>query len=295
MSEELNRLLDDGIIEDVVGRLKTGKEAEVWTVLYEGRHVAAKIYKDRAQRSFKNNAGYIEGRKIKNTRTRRAIEKRSRFGQKAAEDAWKEAEANALYRLHYAGVRVPTPHLYYEGVLVMELVQGPGGGPAPRLIEQRFTAEEANALYADLRGQIVRMLCADLIHGDLSPYNILLGEAGPVIIDLPQTVDPAANNRAASFFLRDVDNVRNFLAGFDCSLHGRRHEGRAIWKAWERRELTPDFEPPAPPTQPEPILVEPKRPRRRGRGGRGGGSRGGPVVVEVTRVPSLGTKRSERR
>ncbi len=288
MSEALNRLLDDGIIEDVVGRLKTGKEAEVWTVLYEGRVVAAKIYKDRAHRSFKNNADYLEGRKIKNSRTRRAIEKGSRFGQRAAEDAWKEAEANALYKLHDAGVRVPAPLLYYEGVLLMELVQGPEGGPAPRLIECRFSAAEAAELYTDLRTQIVRMLCADVIHGDLSPYNILLGEQGPVIIDLPQTIDPAANNRAASFFLRDMDNVRNFLAGFDRSLHAKRHEGRAIWKAWERRELTPDFEPPAPPAPaPGTIRLETSRFRRRGKGG--------PVVIEVTRLPSLGPSRSERR
>lgn len=280
----LHRLEDDGIIEEVLGRLKTGKEAEVWIVRHEGQAVAAKIYKDRAQRSFKNNADYLEGRKTRNTRTRRAMEKGSRFGRQAAEDAWKEAEANALFRLHDAGVRVPTPILYYEGVLLMELVRGPAGQPAPRLIDTRFSPEEANRLYLDLRGQIVRMLCADVIHGDLSPYNILLGTEGPTIIDFPQTVDPAANNRASFFFLRDMDNVRNFLAGFDRSLHGRRGEARAIWKAWEKRELTPDFEPPAAAATP-PALTEKQAIRRRGRGR--------PMVVEVTRLAV--PRRSERR
>lgn len=291
MNENLERVLADGIVEEIVGRLKSGKEAEVWIVRHRGEDVAAKIYKDRAQRSFKNNADYLEGRKVRNSRTRRAIEKGSRFGRQAAEEAWKEAEANALFRLHDAGVRVPTPILYYEGVLLMELVKGPEGGPAPRLVEARLSAEEAGELYADLRSQIVKMLCADVIHGDLSPYNILLGQRGPVIIDLPQTVDPAANPRASFFLQRDVDNVRTFLAGFDRSLHSRRYDARAIWKAWERRELTPDFVPPEPPPRATPL--ESQSFRRRGRGG--------PVVVEVTRLPVGGpsfaaaSRRSERR
>ncbi|HLV61157.1 MAG TPA: RIO1 family regulatory kinase/ATPase [Fredinandcohnia sp.] len=279
MNEVLLRLLDDGIIEDVLGRLKTGKEAEVWTVVHQGRAVAAKIYKDRAFRSFKNNADYLEGRKVRNSRTRRAIEKGSRFGREAAEEAWKEAEAAALARLYEAGVRVPAPILFYEGVLLMELVQGPGGEPAPRLVELSFSADEARRIYVDLRAQMVRMLCADVIHGDLSPYNVLLGAQGPVIIDLPQVLDPSANHRAAFFFQRDMDNVRNFLAGFDRSLHTRRHEARLVWKAWEKRELTPDWEPPEAPPAATVDGLERQTFRRRGKRG--------PMVVEVTRIPSL--------
>lgn len=283
MNDSLDLLLADGMIDEVLGRLKSGKEADVWLVQYQGEVAAAKLYKDRAVRSFKNNSGYIEGRKTRNTRTQRAMDRGSRFGRKAAEEAWKEAEANALFQLHAAGVRVPTPHLFYEGVLVMELVVGPDGGPAPRLVEAHLTKEQAAAIYADLRQQMVKMLCADVIHGDLSPYNVLLGVDGPTIIDLPQTIDAAANNRAAFYFQRDVDNIRNFLAGFDRSLHARRGDGKAIWRTWEKRELTPDYVPPEP-SQTPPRVVEVQLPRqqRRGRG------RGGPVVVHVNRLPTGG-------
>lgn len=227
MNENLERVLADGIVEEIVGRLKSGKEAEVWIVRHRGEDVAAKIYKDRAQRSFKNNADYLEGRKVRNSRARRAIEKGSRFGRQAAEEAWKEAEANALFRLHDAGVRVPTPILYYEGVLLMELVKGPEGGPAPRLVEARLSAEEAGELYADLRSQIVKMLCADVIHGDLSPYNILLGERGPVIIDLPQTVDPAANPRTSSCSATSTTSAPSWPASTGASIRVGTTRGRS--------------------------------------------------------------------
>lgn len=283
MSDCLEVLLADGIIDDVLGRLKSGKEADVWLVRHRGEAVAAKIYKDRAVRSFKNNSGYVEGRKTRSSRTQRAMDKGSRFGRKAAEEAWKEAEADALFRLHAAEVRVPTPHMFYEGVLLMELVLGPDGGPAPRLVEAQLTRDEAAAIYEDLRGQMVRMLCCDLIHGDLSPYNVLLGERGPVIIDFPQTVDAAANNRASFYFQRDVDNIRNFLAGFDRRLHGRRSDAKQIWKAWEKRELTPDFEPAEAVPEAEGRQQEPRRPR----------GRGGPEVVVVRRIGDGAPRPSE--
>ncbi|WAM28767.1 RIO1 family regulatory kinase/ATPase domain-containing protein [Myxococcus sp. NMCA1] len=244
MNDSLETLLADGIIEAIIGQLKTGKEAEVWLVQHAGQVVAAKLYKERHERSFRNNVGYREGREVRNSRTRRAMEKGSRFGQNAAEDAWKSAESDSLYKLHAQGVRVPTPVLFYEGILLMEVVLDPEGHPAPRMVEAPpATPEDAHALYVDLRAQVVNMLCADLIHGDLSPYNILMSYAGPVIIDFPQTVAAARNNRAEFYFRRDLDNVRNFLASTAPWLHGAAGDTSEIWNAYVRRELTQDFVP----------------------------------------------------
>jgi RIO kinase 1 len=243
MHEALEVLLADGVIDEVNARLKSGKEADVYIVTHGGQYVAAKIYKERSQRNFKNNAGYKEGRLVRNSRTRRAMEKGSRFGQEASEEAWKTAEAETLSKLFTAGVRVPSPVMFYEGVLLMELVVDAEGQPAPRLVDALLTPELAAEFYRDLRQQAVKILCCDLIHGDLSAYNILLGAHGPTIIDFPQTVAAAANSRAEFFFKRDLDNLRLFFAGYDPSLMGRDGDSAEIWRAYVRRELTPDFEP----------------------------------------------------
>ncbi|WP_338867647.1 RIO1 family regulatory kinase/ATPase [Myxococcus stipitatus] len=244
MNDSLETLLTDGIIEAVIGQLKTGKEAEVWLVQHAGQVVAAKLYKERHERNFRNNVGYREGREVRNSRTRRAMEKGSRFGQAAAEEAWKSAESDSLYKLHAQGVRVPAPVLFYEGILLMEVVVDAEGHPAPRLVEAPpATPEDARMMYLDLRAQVVSMLCADLIHGDLSPYNILMSWAGPTIIDFPQTIAAARNNRAEFYFRRDLDNVREFLAAFCPSLHGMSGDTGEIWNAYVKRELTPDFVP----------------------------------------------------
>ncbi|RKH45858.1 hypothetical protein D7Y23_24945 [Corallococcus sp. AB050B] len=244
MNDSLETLLADGIIDAVIGQLKTGKEAEVWLVQHAGQVVAAKLYKERHERNFRNNAGYKEGREVRNSRTRRAMEKGSRFGQAAAEEAWKSAEADSLYKLHAQGVRVPTPVMFYEGILLMELVLDAEGQPAPRLVEAPpQTPEEAEALYLDLRGQVIRTLCADLIHGDLSPYNILMSGNGPTIIDFPQTVAAARNSQAEFYFRRDLDNVREFLTGISTRLAGRAGDTGEIWNAYVRRELTPEYVP----------------------------------------------------
>jgi RIO kinase 1 len=243
MKEALQVLLSDGVIEEIVSRLKSGKEADVYLVVHKNEIVAAKIYKERQQRSFRNNADYKEGRQVRNSRTARAIAKGSRFGQSAAEDAWKTTEADALGKLHAAGVRVPSPVMYYEGVLLMEVVLDPTGHPAPRLIDAPLTHETAAEVYRDLRNQTTRMLCNDLIHGDLSPYNILMAWNGPTIIDFPQVVNAAANSRAEFFFKRDLENLHRFFATIDPSLMARSGDAYEIWRAYTRRELTPDFEP----------------------------------------------------
>jgi RIO kinase 1 len=250
MHDPLAPLLADGVVEEICGRLKSGKEADLWLVRHGGEIVAAKVYKARQTRSFKNNAGYKEGRQVRDTRTQRAMERGSRFGRAAAEESWKAKEADALYALHAAGVRAPRPVLFYEGVLLMELVVDAHGHPAPRLVDARVPREQAAALYADLRAQAVRMLGCDLIHGDLSPYNVLLGRNGPVLIDFPQVVGAAHNSQAESFFHRDLENLRRFFAGIDPALRAAANDAREIWRAYVRRELTPDFVPSGRPAEP---------------------------------------------
>jgi len=261
MNSQLDLLLSEGILDEVLGRLKSGKEAEVFRVRYRGQVVAAKVYKDRLQRSFQHNVAYKEGRKVRNSRTQRAIDKGSRFGRDEAEDAWKSSEANTLQLLHRQGVRVPTPVLFYEGVLLMELVLDADGDIAPRLIEAAIEPENAGAIYRDLRSQIIKVLCCDLIHGDLSPYNVLLGTAGPTIIDFPQAISAAHNSQSEGFFQRDFENIFNFFAEHDRRLLAQRGDGREIWRAYARRELAPDYEPVMrPPPRPPPQAPRDQRP-----------------------------------
>ena len=240
----LESLLAEGVISEIYGRLKSGKEAEVYAVAYGDEVVAAKVYKDRAQRSFKSNAAYKEGRSVRNTRSQRAMDRGSKFGQEAAEDAWKAEEANALYKLHAAGVRVPKPVMFFDGVLFMQLVRGVDGEVAPRLIDTQLEAEQAHAAYLDMLAQLVRILSCDLIHGDLSPYNVLWAEAGATIIDFPQIISAAQNSQSESFFIRDARNILGHFAAIDPSLRARLNsDPREIWRAYVRRELTPDFMP----------------------------------------------------
>ncbi len=253
MHEPLAPLLADGVIDEVLSRLKGGKEADVWLVRAGGQTVAAKVYKARQTRSFKNDAAYKEGRKVRNTRTQRAMDRGSRFGQAAAEDAWKEKESDAMFRLHAAGVRVPRPVLFHEGVLLMEVVLDAHGHPAQRLVDAPPSREQAAGLYADIRRQAIGMLACGLIHGDLSPYNVLAGSHGPVVIDLPQVIDAAHNSQAERFFLRDLDGIRRFCASLDPAIGGE-GDGREIWRAYVRRELTADFVPTG--RAPEPARVE---------------------------------------
>jgi RIO kinase 1 len=272
----LEHLLSEGIISEVLGRLQSGKEAEVFVVRCQGNVVAAKVYKDRAQRSFKNNSSYKEGRSVRNSRSQRAMERGSKYGKEAAEDAWKSAEVDALYRLHAAEVRVPTPVMYFEGVLLMELVLDAAGNTAPRLIDVALTPEQANAGYHDMLTQLVRMLNCELIHGDLSPYNVLWAAAGPTVIDFPQIVSAAQNTSSERFFLRDAENILGHFARIDRSLRARSGDAFEIWRAYTHRELTPDFRPtgrvrppaprpPAPPPRaPEWRAPTPRAPEWRG-------------------------------
>lgn len=243
MDGPLDPLLADGVIDQIVARLKSGKEADVWLVRHAGEIVTAKVYRARNVRSFKNDAVYKEGRQVRNSRTQRAMDRGSRYGQAAADEAWKTKEADALYRLHAAGLRVPRPILFYEGVLLMELIVDGHGHPAPRLVDATLAPEQASQLYATLRAQAIGMLACDLIHGDLSPYNVLVGADGPVVIDFPQVIGAAHNSQAEKFFLRDLHNLHRFCAALDPSLRAAEGDGREIWRAYVRRELSADFVP----------------------------------------------------
>ena len=296
MHDPLAPLLADGVIDEVVSRLRGGKEAEVWLVRSGGRTVAAKVYKARQTRSFKNDAAYKEGRKVRNSRTQRAMDRGSRFGQAAAEDAWKEKESDALFRLHAAGVRVPRPVLFHEGVLLMEVVVDAHGHPALRLVDARLARERAAGIYADIRKQAVGMLTCGLIHGDLSPYNVLLGSHGPVVIDLPQVIDAAHNSQSERFFLRDLENIRRFCAALDPALGGE-GDGREIWRAYVRRELTADFVPTG--RAPEPQRAERSSGGHRQKAPHRGPSRplGGGHAQKAPRKPDgpAGSRRPEQR
>lgn len=243
MTAPLDPLLADGVIDEVLARLKSGKEADIYLVRSGLEVLAAKVYKDAHVRSFQNNAAYKEGRAVRNSRTQRAMAKGSRFGRGAEEDAWKTKEADALETLFAAGVRVPKPHLFYEGVLLMEAVSDAEGHPAPRLIDAGIPRERAAELYADLRGQIVSILRCDLIHGDLSPYNVLLAWTGPTIIDFPQVIGAAHNSQAESFFRRDLEGIHRFFAQIDPALEVRAGDAHEIWRAYVRRELSAGFVP----------------------------------------------------
>lgn len=235
----LQSLIDEGLIDLVVRQLMSGKEATVYVVRCGDETRCAKIYKEATQRSFRQAVDYTENRKVKNTRQARAMAKGSRFGRQAQEAAWQSAEVDALYRLAAAGVRVPQPFNFHDGVLLMELVVDAQGDAAPRLNDLVFTAEQAKAHHATLIAEVVRMLCAGLIHGDLSEFNILMAGDGPVIIDLPQAVDAAGNNHAQRMLLRDVANLRDFFGKFAPELLGTDY-GPEIWTLYQTGLLATD-------------------------------------------------------
>jgi RIO kinase 1 len=239
--ERLQPLIEDGLADAVVRQLMSGKEAMVFIVRCGDELRCAKVYKEASKRSFRQAVDYTEGRKTKNSRKARAMEKGTRYGRKVQEEAWQSAEVDALYRLAAAGVRVPTPYNFHEGVLLMELVTDGEGDPAPRLNDVDFTEDEACTHHRSLMAQVVRMLCAGVVHGDLSEYNVLLGAEGPVIIDLPQAVDAAGNNHASSMLERDVGNLTAFFGRFAPDLLTTDY-GREIWSLYEDGALHPGVE-----------------------------------------------------
>lgn len=237
--KRLQPLVDDGLIDEVYYQLMSGKEAQVFVVRANNEIRCAKVYKEANKRSFKQAVQYQEGRSVRNSRRARAMAKGTRYGQKEAEDAWLNAEVDALYRLAAAGVRVPTPYWFVEGVLVMELIVDENGDPAPRLDNVAFDAETARDYHAQMMMEIVRMLCAGVVHGDLSEFNVLVDYAGPVVIDLPQAVNAAGNNNAKMMLTRDVNNMRDYFGQYAPDLLVS-HYAEEIWDLFEHGKLHPN-------------------------------------------------------
>jgi RIO kinase 1 len=312
--DSLAVLVDFGIVQDVVRPLMSGKEAHIYLVVSEDQERVAKVYKEAQERTFKHRAEYTEGRKTRNSRDQRAINKRSRHGRKQDEVAWRTAEVDMIYRLRDAGVRVPEPFHFVDGVLVMELIKDAEGNPAPRLGDVSLGPREAVAVYDALIAEVVRMLCAGVVHGDLSEFNVLMAADGPVVIDFPQAVDPASNQNARRLLLRDVANLHRFVARLAPSTR-RPLYAEEMWELYKTNRLTPttrlggDYKPPEVKTDTREVLAliadadQDERPRRaaRGEGAEDEAKEelGAPAPKPLRRVvdltPSAAARRSSRK
>ncbi len=237
--KRLQPLIEEGLIDEVVRPITSGKEAEVFVVWASGHLRAAKVYKEATNRTFKNRADYLDGRKTRGSRDERALKRGGKFAKGQEEETWQTTELQALGRLRAAGVRVPEPRGFMDGVLIMDLVLTLEGEPAPRLADCGFTADEARELYSNLVNEVQRMLCVGIVHGDLSEYNVLLAPYGPVIIDFPQVVDAAASRSARRLLLRDLGNIRAFAGKFAPELLRTRY-AEEMWALYENAALTPD-------------------------------------------------------
>jgi RIO kinase 1 len=238
--KRIEPLVEEGLVDEVICQLMSGKEAMAYVVRCGHDIRCAKVYKEAGTRSFRKSVHYTEGRKVKNSRRTRAMEKGTHYGRQAKEDAWQSVEVDSLCRLAAAGVRVPQPYNFFEGVLLMELVTDGNGDAAPRLNDLVLTTERAREYHRTLIRQVVRMLHAGIVHGDLSEYNVLAGSAGLVIIDLPQAIDAAGNNSARSILLRDMDNLAAYFGRFAPELLTNDY-GREIWSLYQRGQLRPDI------------------------------------------------------
>ncbi len=239
--KRIQPLVDDGLVDEVTSQLMSGKEASVYIVRCGDTIRCAKVYKEASQRSFKQAVAYREGRKVRNSRRARAMEKGSGFGRDQQEEVWQNAEVDALYKLADAGVRVPVPYGCFDGVLLMELVTDDEGYVAPRLNDVTMSAEQAREDHQTMMTYVVKMLCAGLIHGDLSEFNVLVDEYGPVIIDLPQAVDASANNNAEWMLARDINNIRDYYAQYAPELMKTEY-AKEMWALFEKGILTPESE-----------------------------------------------------
>ena len=237
--KQLKALIDDGLVDEVLRQLMSGKEATIFIVRCGSEIRCAKVYKDASKRSFKKAVQYREGRHVRNSRRGRAMAKGSKFGKKEQEEIWQNAEVDALYLLANANVRVPKPYGCFDGVLLMELITDAESRVAPRLNDVAMTAEQARKDHATIMTDVVRMLCAGIVHGDLSEFNVLVNESGPVIIDLPQAVNAAGNNNARSMLARDVNNMTAYYGRFAPDLLKGKH-AKEIWAHYEAGTLSPD-------------------------------------------------------
>jgi len=239
--KRLKPLVEDGLIDEVIRPLMSGKEADVFIVRCGSEIRCAKVYKEADKRSFKQATQYQEGRKVRNSRRARAMEKSSRYGRREQEQAWQNTEVDALYRLARVGVRVPKPYGCFDGVLLMELICDDQGFEAPRLNDVAMSSTQAVEDHQLMIRYVVRMLCEGLVHGDLSEFNVLVDDYGPVIIDLPQVVNAAANNHAERLFARDVNKITSYYGLFSPGILNTRY-AEEIWALYEAGELHSEVE-----------------------------------------------------
>jgi RIO kinase 1 len=238
--DRLQPLVDANLIDEVLSQLPSGKEADVYVVYSEGEYRCAKIYKESNNRSFKQRALYTEGRKVRNSRQSRAMssKNKSRYGQEQAESEWMGVEVEALHKLAEANVVVPTPYAFYEGVLLLEMIAGADGEAAPRLDEVNLTPDLARKYYKFLIREVVKMLCAGYVHGDLSEFNILVSKKGPVIIDLPQAVLATSNN-AAAIFERDIVHLCRYFGRYAPEISETKY-AKEMWALFLKGKLRPN-------------------------------------------------------
>ena len=293
--KQLQALLEEGIIDDVVETLLSGKEASVYVVTRDGEYIAAKVYKARNARTFKNVATYMEGRnQTRNTRDKRAMRKKTSYGQGLVEESWRQMEHDALQRAFHGGVRVPEPYLLYDDVLLFELLLDEEGHPAPRLADVELNADVAELLHLEIFLQVKRLLAVGLIHGDLSAFNILVPAAGLTLIDMPQVIDPSSNNDAKELLARDLRNVTEHLARYDARLLRFRDCGYALFRHYQRGTLDTV-------TGPEEGGVGKRGRGRRGRDAAKGSAgrqrqkrKPGPEVIRAGEAPSEAGPRQRR-
>lgn len=230
----------EGLVSEVVGQLKSGKEATVFICRAgdPAKLVAVKYYRSRLGRGFQNRAAYQHGRVIGDARTARAVANRSRHGLRAAEALWVNHEFDMLCHLRAAGVDVPEPIAATDSAILMECI-GDEQRPAVQLRELRPTASEATSLLDRLLWNIERMLANDVVHGDLSAYNILVANGRPVIIDLPQAVDARTNANASKLLSRDIGNVCRHLGRFGAHVEPE-PLAKNLWARYRRAELSTD-------------------------------------------------------
>lgn len=238
LPKTLQGMVQDGLIDEVVKQLTSGKEADIYVVYSQGEYRCAKVYKDTTKRNFKKQSSYQEGRRTRNSRQARAMNKKSKYGKEAIESAWQTAEMDALYKVAAAGARVPEAFYCMDGILLMELIIGTDGDVAPRLHDLALDEDQAMDYFSMLIVDVMKMLCAGIVHGDLSEYNVLVDQFGPIIIDLPQAVDATSNNNAGDFLIRDLDNLRDYFAQYAPQLKTTEY-GKEMWSIYKSGELTP--------------------------------------------------------
>lgn len=232
----LEPLVEEGLVDSVICQLMSGKEAMIYMVISRGDIRCAKVYKDSNKRNFHQRSNYTEGRKVKNSRRARAMERGSHYGRNMREEAWQSTEVEMLCRLERIGIRVPKFYNFFAGVLLMELITDSEGNAAPRLNELMLTPKQARTYHRILLDQIVQMLCVGIVHGDLSPYNVLIDNQGPVIIDLPQAVSATGNHQARIMIKRDIDNLTTYFSRFAPELAHSDYAAE-IWSYYQRGQL----------------------------------------------------------